>query len=270
MASSPDRGRREPPAALVLGTVPFLAVAALPLAALLLFVEPREALVHLRSETAARALWLSLRTTTLATLVSAGIGLPVALLLARHRFPGRGLLDALVDLPIAIPPVVAGLALLLAFGRFGLLGRHLEALGVRIAFSGAAVVLAQVFIACPFLIRAARAGFEAVDPRLEAAARTLGAGPPRVLGTVTLPLALPSVAAGLALTWARALSEFGATMTFAGNLPGRTQTLPLAVMSALESDLPTAVSIATLSLVLATATLVLARAIARRAKLPGF
>ncbi|MFN8179756.1 MAG: ABC transporter permease [bacterium] len=270
MASSPDVARREPTVALAFGALPFLFVVALPLLALLLFLDPREALGHLRSETALRALLLTLRTTTVATAVCAAIGIPMALLLARRRFPGRVLLDTIVDLPIAVPPVVAGVSLLLTFGRFGLLGRTLEIFGIHVPFTATAVVLAQVFMASPFLVRSARAGFEAVDPRLEQAARTLGAGEARVVRTVTIPLAFPSLAAGLVLTWARALSEFGATITFAGNFPGRTQTLPLAVMSALESDLPTAVAISALSIVLAAAALLLTRALAHRASLPGF
>lgn len=253
-----------------MATLPFLLVFAVPLAALILSVDPRAILLHVRSEMAMRALALTIRTTLAATVLCAVIGLPVAVLLARHRFRGRSVLETLVDLPIAIPPVVAGVALLLAFGRFGLLGSALDALGLRVGFTTVAVVLAQVFIACPFFVRAARAGFEAVDPRLELAARVLGASRWRVFWTVSLPLAAPSIAAGLVLAWARALSEFGATITFAGNFPGRTQTLSLAVMSALESDLPTAVAISVVSILFAVSLLVCARSLARRARLPGF
>jgi molybdate transport system permease protein len=264
-----DRARQDPVGALVLGTVPFVFFIALPLVALFLFLDPREALTHLRSEMAWRALLLTLRTTLAATVLCAAIGIPVALLLARRRFPGHAVLDTLVDLPVAIPPVVVGVALLLAFGRFGLLGRHLDALGISLGFTTTAVVMAQAFIATPFLVRAARAGFESVDPVLERAARVLGASRQRVFWTITLPLARPSIAAGLVLAWARALSEFGATMTFAGNFPGRTQTLSLAVMSALESDVETAVAISVLTLILAASALVLARSIARRARVRG-
>lgn len=270
MASRDSAARRDPIFGLALAALPFAAIVGLPFVALLLYLDPRETVAHLRSESAVRALFLTLRTTTISTVVCAAIGLPVALLLARRRFPGRGVLETLVDLPIAVPPVVAGVALLLAFGRFGIVGRPLDALGIRIGFTTTAVVLAQVFIACPFLIRAARAGFESVDPRLEHAARSLGAGPWRVFRTITVPVAMPSIAAGLVLAWARALSEFGATMIFAGNFPGRTQTLSLAVMTALESDLDTAVAVSVLSLVLAAAALVLARVVAGRAGLPGF
>jgi molybdate transport system permease protein len=173
-----------------------------------------------------------------------------------------------VDLPLTVPPVVAGVALLLAFGRRGLLGRHLDAWGVSVAFTTVAVVLAQVFIASPFFVKAARAGFESVDQRLEAAALTLGARPWRVFWTVTVPLARPALLSGIVLAWARALSEFGATIMFAGNFPGRTQTLTLAVMTAIESDLQSAVAVSTLSLALALTALVAAKGMARRWRAP--
>jgi molybdate transport system permease protein len=236
----------------------------LPLLVLVAWLPPAVLLEHLRSDTAQRALWLTLRTTAAATMVVVTLGTPVAYVLARRRFRGQAVLDTLIDLPVAIPPVVAGVALLLAFGRRGLIGHGLEALGLTVPFTTLAVVLAQVFIASPFYVKAARAGFAAVDARLEDAARTLGASPWRAFRTVTLPLAAPALLAGTVLAWSRALSEFGATMVFAGNLPGHTQTLTLAVMTAMESDLETAVAVATLSLLLAAAALLGARALARR------
>jgi molybdate transport system permease protein len=253
-----------PPAALWLASSVLVLYIALPLAALLLVVPPADLVDHLRSPMALRALWLSVRTTVVATLLAAVLGSPLAYLLARYSFRGRDLLDTLVDLPITIPPVVAGVALLLAFGRRGLLGRHLEAFGAVIPFTTVAVVMAQLLIASPFFVKAARAGFESVDPRLEAAARTLGASRWRVFWTVTVPLARPALVSGVVLAWARALSEFGATMMFAGNFPGRTQTLTLAVMTALESDLETAVAVSAVTLGLALVALVVAkRAVAR-------
>jgi molybdate transport system permease protein len=203
-----------------------------------------------------------------ATLLAVLLGTPLAYLLARFSFRGREVLDTLVDLPITIPPVVAGVALLLAFGRRGLLGRHLDVLGVSVAFTTVAVVMAQLLIASPFFVKAARAGFESVDTRLEAAARTLGASPWRVFWTVTVPLARPALLSGVVLAWARALSEFGATMMFAGNFPGRTQTLTLAVMTALESDLETAVAVSALSLGLALVALLAAKRMAGRWSVP--
>ena len=258
-----------PPRLVWLPALVLVAFIVVPLAALLLYLQPGSLAEHLGSEVALRALGLTLRTTAVATLICVVLGLPLAWLLARHDFRGREVLDTLVDLPITIPPVVAGVALLLAFGRRGLIGQHLDVLGVQVPFTSAAVVCAQVFIASPFFVRAARAGIEAVDPRLEQAAQTLGAGPWRTFLTVTIPLARPALLAGVVMAWARALSEFGATMMFAGNLPGRTQTLTLAVMSAMESDLDTAVAVSTLSLALGAGALVAAKILARRWSVPG-
>lgn len=236
----------------------------LPIVVLVASLAPSELLRHLRGDTALRALWLTLRTTAVTTVVIVALGTPVAYLLARRRFRGHAALDTLIDLPVTMPPVVAGVALLLAFGRRGLIGQSLTAFGLAIPFTTVAVVLAQLFIASPFYVKAARAGFAAVDSRLEDAARTLGSSPWRAFRTVTLPLAAPALLAGTVLAWARALSEFGATMMFAGNLPGRTQTLTLAVMTAMETDVDTAVAVSTLSLALAVAALLVARAVARR------
>ncbi len=257
-----------PPAVLWLASSVLVVYITLPLAALLLVLPPADLLEHLRSPTALRALWLSVRTTLVATLLAVVLGTPLAYLLARFSFRGREVLDTLVDLPITIPPVVAGVALLLAFGRRGLLGRHLDVLGLSVAFTTVAVVMAQLLIASPFFVKAARAGFESVDTRLEAAARTLGASPWRVFWTVTVPLARPALLSGVVLAWARALSEFGATMMFAGNFPGRTQTLTLAVMTALESDVETAVAVSALSLGLALVALVAAKRMAGRWSVP--
>jgi molybdate transport system permease protein len=259
------RGRTQAASAgLWLGSAALLLYISIPLAALLLVVPPGALIARLGSPVALRALWLSLETTLFATLLAVLMGTPVAYLLARGRFRGRELVDTLVDLPITIPPVVAGVALLLAFGRRGLLGRQLELLGLQLPFTTLAVVMAQVFIASPFFVKAARVGFAGVDARLEAAARTLGATRWRVFWTITVPLARPALLSGLVLAWARALSEFGATMMFAGNLPGRTQTLTLAVMTALESDLDTAVAVSALSLALALLALLTAKWLAGR------
>ena len=267
----PEGGGPEPeraPLGLWLASAALALYVALPLATLLWALAPSALLRHLASPMAMHALALTLATTLVATLLAVILGTPLALLLARVPFRGREVLDTLIDLPITIPPVVAGVALLLAFGRRGLVGRHLEVLGIQVAFSSVAVVMAQLFIASPFFVKAARAGFEAVDLRLEAAARTLGAGRWRVFWTVTVPLARPALLSGLVLAWARALSEFGATMMFAGNFPGRTQTLPLAVMTALESDLETAIAVSTLSLGLALAALLAAKWLAGRWSAP--
>jgi molybdate transport system permease protein len=266
---SPGACGAEAPPLLWLASTPLLLLMAVPLAGLLLVSSPGELGRHLASPPAVRALALTIRTTVLATALAVAFGTPLAYLLARVRFRGRELVDTLVDLPITIPPVVAGVALLLAFGRRSLIGRQLDLLGLQIPFTTLAVVIAQLFIASPFFVKAARAGFETVDRRLEAAARTLGASRWRVFWTVTVPLARPALLSGVVLAWARALSEFGATMMFAGNFPGRTQTLTLAVMTALESDLETAVAISAASLALALAALLLAKSIAHRWTIPA-
>ena len=181
------------------------------------------------------ALGLSLLTTSASIVLTLVLGLPLAFVLARRRFRGAALLEAVVDLPIVLPPSVAGLALLLVLGRRGLLGEPLAALGLTIPFTTAAVVIAQAFVSAPFFIRSARTGFAAVDHDLEDAARVDGASERAVFRAITLPLAGSALAAGLVMSWARALGEFGATIMFAGNVEGRTQTLPLVVYGEFQS-----------------------------------
>jgi molybdate transport system permease protein len=190
---------------------------------------------ELASEEAVSALRLSLVCSLCATALSIVLGLPLAWTQARIAFPGKTLLRALVTLPIVLPPVVGGVALLLAFGRRGLVGRWLDPLGIRLPFTTAGAVLAETFVAMPFFVLTIEGGLRSLDLRLEEAARTLGASRWTVFRRVTLPLVRPSLVAATLLCWARALGEFGATITFAGNFPGRTQTLPLAVYLALES-----------------------------------
>jgi molybdate transport system permease protein len=175
------------------------------------------------------ALALSLVTTTVTMVLMVVMGTPLALVLARKRFRGAVLVETIVDLPIVLPPAVAGLALLLVFGRRGLLGGALSAFGIELPFTTAAVVIAQLFVAAPFYIRSARTGFAGVDRDLEDAARVDGASENQLFRTITVPLAGTALAAGLVMSWARALGEFGATIMFAGNIQGETQTLPLAV-----------------------------------------
>jgi molybdate transport system permease protein len=175
------------------------------------------------------ALALSLATTAISVTLAVVLGTPLAYLLARRRFRGATLLEAVIDLPIVLPPSVAGLALLLVFGRRGVLGGSLETLGLTISFTTLAVILAQTFVAAPFFVRSARAGFAAVERDLEDAARVDGAAERQVARWITVPLASSALAAGLVMSWARALGEFGATIMFAGNVEGRTQTLPLVV-----------------------------------------
>ena len=227
---------RRPAAAIVaaaaLGGVLFAA----PLAGLLWRAPWTDLAGELSSPAARTALRLSLVCSLAATAASAVLGLPLAWVLARVTFPGRRLLRALVTLPMVLPPVVGGVALLFAFGREGLVGRVLDDwLGVRLPFTTAGAVVAETFVAMPFLVVTAEAAFRNVDRRYEDAARTLGAGRALVFRRVTLPLTAPALLAGAVLCWARALGEFGATITFAGSTPGRTQTVPLEVYGLLES-----------------------------------
>ncbi|MDQ3226736.1 MAG: ABC transporter permease, partial [Chloroflexota bacterium] len=181
---------------------------------------------------------------------------PLAYLLARRSFRGSRLIDVLVDLPIILPPAVAGIALLMAFGRYGLVGRWLNDAGITVGFTTTAVVLAQIFIAAPFFVRASKAGFTRIDRDLEDAAADLGASPGKVFRTVTLPMAFPSLAAGAVLAWARALGEFGATIMFAGSFPGVTQTMPLAIYGRFGAgDLPSALLLSIVLLALSMVVL---------------
>lgn len=184
-----------------------------------------------------QALWLSLRTSLLATVVAVVFGVPLAWLLARVGFPGRGVVRALCTLSMVLPPVVGGTALFFALGRRGLFGQWLDAwFGIRLPFTTAGVVVAQAFVAMPFLVLTVEAAFRQHDARLDDAARTLGGSSWYVMRRVALPSVRPALVAGAVLAWARALGEFGATITFAGNFPGTTQTMPLATYLALESD----------------------------------
>ena len=205
------------------------------------------------------ALLLSLSSTVVSLGFVVALGTPLAFLLARTSFRGKALAEALVDLPIVLPPSVAGLALLFAFGRNGVAGGALEVVGLTLPFTTLAVVVAQVFVASPFYIRAARAGFRSVAPEVEEAARVDGASENGVLGRITLPLAGPAIAAGLVLAWARALGEFGATILFAGNIEGRTQTLPLLVYSEFQESVDAAIAAATILVLAALGVLVAVR-----------
>jgi len=206
------------------------------------------------------ALALSLRTTAASVAIAVILGLPLAFILARRRFRGSALLETAIDLPIVLPPSVAGLGLLLVFGRRGLLGESLDAAGLAIPFTTVAVVLAQAFVAIPLFVRSARAGIAAVDRDLEDAARVDGAGESAVARWITIPLALPAIGAGLVMAWARALGEFGATIMFAGNLTGRTQTLPLVVYSEFQGgDLDASIAAAAVLVIAAFAVLVAVR-----------
>jgi molybdate transport system permease protein len=232
----------------------------IPLIALLLQAPWGSLTAIVSTPTAMDALRLSLVTSLSATALAALVGVPLAWLLARELLPGTRLLRALVVVPLLLPPVVSGVALLAAFGRRGLIGGPIyDAFGIQFPFSTAGVVLAETFVAMPFLIIALEGAFRSFDRRYEDAAITLGASSWTVFHRITLPLIGPSLVAGAVLCWARALGEFGATITFAGNLPGVTQTMPLAVYTALESDRDVAIALSVLLLGVSVGVLVALR-----------
>lgn len=221
-----------------------------------------------RSGVARDALKLSIWTSTLTTALAVVVGTPVAFLLARSSFRGKSVVDALLDLPIVLPPTVAGVALLTAFGRRGLIGEPLDnATGFTFAFSTKAVVMAQLLVAAPFYVRAAKAGFEAIDEQLERVAYTLGASRTRTFLRITVPQAWPALLAGVVLCWSRSMGELGATLIFAGNLQGKTQTMPLAIIEAFEGSglgLSGAIALSIVLLVVALVVLAGFRVIASR------
>jgi molybdate transport system permease protein len=257
--SGARRTRRPPTLLVILGGIG-LAVFVVPFVGLLARVPWADLPALLSGDVVTDALRLSLLTSVAATVIAVVIGIPLAWIMARVEFPGRPLVRGLVTLPLVLPPVVGGAALLFALGRRGLVGEPLNrATGLLLPFSTWGVVLANTFVAMPFLVITVEAALRNLDQRFEGAAASLGAGRWTVLRRVTLPMIGPSLVAGLVLTWARALGEFGATITFAGNLQGRTQTLPLAVFVALESDRDTAVALSLLMVVISLAVLVALR-----------
>src|SRR4030043_874718 len=211
------------------------------------------------SESAINALKLSLITSTISVLISLLTGTPLAYIQAHWTFRGKAFLDVLVDLPIVLPPSVAGIALLMAFGREGLFGDWLNILGVSIPFTTMAVVLAQVFVSAPFLVRSARIGFASIDPQLDEAAKVEGASNWHVFRHIMLPLAGRALLTGVILSWTRALGEFGATLLFAGNLEGKTQTMPLAIYVGFEQGLGIALVLSVVLLAVSFVLLILLR-----------
>ncbi|MFE8948256.1 molybdate ABC transporter permease subunit [Streptomyces sp. NPDC007856] len=249
-------GRRGVPLPLLLPGLLALAFLLVPLVALIIRAPWRSLPDQLSSTEVWQALQLSLVSATAATAVSLVLGVPLAWLLARTEFPGRGLVRALVTLPLVLPPVVGGVALLLALGRNGVIGKSLDAwFGITLPFTTTGVVIAEAFVAMPFLVISVEGTLRAADPRFEEAASTLGASRFTAFRRVTLPLIAPGIAAGAVLAWARALGEFGATITFAGNFPGRTQTMPLAVYLALQNDPDAAIALSLVLLAVSIAVL---------------
>jgi molybdate transport system permease protein len=248
---------------LLLASAPLLALLLLPILALVLKTPLATLWRYLGSSSTIQAISLSLVTSTATAAIVIVLGLPLAYALARRRFRGRRLVEALIDLPTVLPPAVAGLALMMAFGRRGLIGSWLQTLGIEIAFTPAAVMMAQMFVAAPYYIKTASVGLAGVSVDLERAAALDGAGTLQVLRYITLPLAWRGIVGGIVLCWARALGEFGATIIFAGNYPGRTQTMPLAVYLGFEIDLNLALTLGVILLVLSFGILLAVRAILR-------
>ena len=244
-------------AVLAVATALALAFLILPVVAIFVDIPPGRLLDGMNDPAAVDALVVTLKTTLLANVLILVLGTPAAYLIATHAFRGKALLVTAVELPLVLPPAVAGIGLLAAFGRFGLLGGALDLVGLEVPFTQLAVVLAVSFVASPFYLRAAIAAFEAVDPALTGAARTLGAGPARTFFRVALPLASGGLGAGWALAFARGIGEFGATIMFAGSLQGVTQTLSLAVYEQFDVDFDVALSIGA-ELVVVSAFLLLA------------
>ena len=252
-----DRATTVPPWPVWVPAVLALLFLGLPIVGLLVRAPWSRMWEILTSPTSLDALRLSLLTASAATLVTIVIGVPLAWLLARADFRGRGLARALVTVPLVLPPVVGGIALLLAFGRRGIVGQYLDSCcGITLPFTTPGVVVAETFVAMPFLVITIEGALRGLDTSLEDAAATLGAGRLTVFRRITLPLILPSIAAGVVLTFARALGEFGATITFAGNLQGVTQTLPLAVYIGLEGDPSEAIALSLVLLAVSVVVLV--------------
>ena len=248
--------RARPPYGLLVPAAVGVAFLVLPLVALLIRAPWSHLFTLLATDDVLTPLRLSLETATLATLVSLVLGVPLAWVLARLEFRGRSLLRALVTLPLVLPPVVGGVALLLAFGRSGVMGRWLyDATGFSLPYTTTAVVIAETFVAMPFLVVSVEGALRGIDPRYDEAAATLGASRWYAFTRVTLPMLGPGIAAGSVLCWARALGEFGATITFAGNFPGTTQTMPLSVYLALQNDPEAAIALSLVLLAVSIAVL---------------
>ncbi|WP_440949025.1 ABC transporter permease [Methanosphaerula subterraneus] len=244
-------------------TTAMLLLIILPLASLLLRAAPGLLTLSFSIGPVRDALLLTLATATLATVCAVVIGTPLAYGTAWNRSRAASMIDTVIDLPLVLPPAVAGLALLMAFGRRGVIGEYLHMAGVDIAFSTAAVVIAQIFVASPLYIRQARTSFASLDPAFEQAARTLGATPLYTFLHITVPMAGRGLLSGAVMTWARALGEFGATIMFAGNLPGTTQTMPLAIYSMMQADLDGALAMAVLLVILSGGVIMAVRTLTR-------
>lgn len=245
-------------------SLPMLIFISVPIVALFLRTSPAELIQNLSTANVLQAIGLSLVTTLISTLIIILGGTPLAYSQARGQFRFSHLIDTLIDLPLVLPPAVAGVALLMAFGRRGILGGVLSDWGIHIAFTTLAVILAQVFVAAPFYIKSATLGFSHIDRELEQSAALDGANSPQIFRFLTIPLSWSALLGGGMMSWARALGEFGATIIFAGNFPGRTQTMPLAIYIGFELDLDVALTLSVILILLSFLTLIVTKSILKQ------
>jgi molybdate transport system permease protein len=237
---------------------------ALPVAALFFRTTPELFFSSLSTPEVINALFLSLFTSVISLGIVILVGTPFAYVHCRNEYPGKVIVDTLIDLPLVLPPAVAGVGLLMLWGRVGLLGKYLSMFGISIAFTTLAVIMAQIFVASPFYVRQAKSLFEQLDPAYEQTARTLGASPIRIFTLITLPLTASGLVSGAVMTFGRALGEFGATIMFAGNLPGVTQTMPLAVYVGMEGNLAVGLTISILLVIISFAIMIAVRLLTRK------
>lgn len=255
--------RRAPDVVWWLST-PLLLFLLLPLVALIARTDPTAIIENLRTPNVLQAIRLSVFTSGIATVLTILLGTPVAVLLAKRKLPFQRAIDTLIDLPTVLPPSVAGVALLIAFGRRGFIGATLDEWGISIAFTQTAVVIAQLFVACPFYIKAAAIGFAGVEAELKEAAALDGGTRWDIFRYVTIPLSWGALVSGAVMTWARALGEFGATIIFAGNFPGRTQTMPLAIYLGFELDLSVALTLSVILVLCSFLVLLIVKGLLQR------
>jgi molybdate transport system permease protein len=265
---SPPAPRKFRQVLMTAGAVVLVAVVtlylALPVIALLFRTTPELFLASLSDPQVTKALTLSLVTSVISLVIVILIGTPFAYVHARSQYPGKVVVDTLIDLPLVLPPAVAGVALLVLWGRMGIVGSYFNALGISIAFTTIAVIMAQVFVASPFYLRQAKSLFEQLDPAYELTARTLGASPLRTFVQITLPLTAGGLISGAVMTFGRALGEFGATIMFAGNLPGVTQTMPLAVYVGMEGNFMVGLTISIVLVLISFAIMIAVRLLATK------
>jgi molybdate transport system permease protein len=264
LSSVPINKRQGTRLLLAVLALPMLLFVLLPLVSLLMRTQPEVLRTYLADGNVVQAVFLSMATSTISTLLAVLVGTPLGYVLGRSSFRGRTLVETVMELPMVLPPAVAGVALLMAFGRRGVIGAHLHTMGLDLAFSQTAVVLAQLFVAAPFYVKSAVSAFSRIERDIEDAAALDGAGPLRVFRHMTLPLAWPVLFGGAVMTWARSLGEFGATIIFAGNFPGRTQTMPLAIYVGFELELGVALTLAVILLTVSFGVLLVVKGVLRQ------